>query len=501
MGEFLNAYKVDVDSVVIGLELNQSLRSQFRFPPLSPTEETQSPNTAHTSAQFKELKLSGSRESYQTKDYSALRDRIIALSEYTDAELVHEEVKEIASWLRQERNMGMKKGDVVVAQWTNKNDSKAKITYCRVLQWMNESTIKLHNGRSTVMVDAVQCQPLPMKVKESICRGHISQCILDHYQVVKENIMEKGGAFLLDHIFDTFEHEDGPRLRESLKNNGANLKVFDIEALKELSVVVENVDVVTLGQQEGFFQRCTKISSSYIDSISLPDICARDIDNIMSKLLNVKLQFVHFFTEVFNNISEQVKSNIVKLEQQCEQYLSGDRKNAMSTQWHNSVRECVNITLDRLGYAADAAPHDYISQPPSDIKLIEENLAILQCLLKNSDGNDELGSIARSLRARFYPQILDFEQGACEIASYKMGYTMCQEFEDLQAILDGEKGEFDKRIKDMLSDVVYLREMRRLEDNPMEKSRDIVPISGLVISSVARKEKEMQTILEVWQNI
>ena len=50
----------------------------------------------------------------------------------------------------------------------------------------------------------------------------------------------------------------------------------------------------------------------------------------------------------------------------------------------------------------------------------------------------------------------------------------------------------------LLDDLEYLFDMRRLEDNPREKSMHIVPISGLCVGRVVRLESEMRTVVEVW---
>ncbi len=74
--------------------------------------------------------------------------------------------------------------------------------------------------------------------------------------------------------------------------------------------------------------------------------------------------------------------------------------------------------------------------------------------------------------------------------------------EQLQAAVSSKRERavaFDERIHGVVDDLLYLKDMKRLEENPMEKSMHIVPISGLVVSSIVRKEKEMSTVLEVWE--
>ena len=54
------------------------------------------------------------------------------------------------------------------------------------------------------------------------------------------------------------------------------------------------------------------------------------------------------------------------------------------------------------------------------------------------------------------------------------------------------------RMSGLLADLAYLERMLHLELHPEQKSMDVVPVSGLVVSSLVRKESEMKTVLEVW---
>ncbi len=68
----------------------------------------------------------------------------------------------------------------------------------------------------------------------------------------------------------------------------------------------------------------------------------------------------------------------------------------------------------------------------------------------------------------------------------------------LRALLVDSQHVDAARFRSVLADCDYLRTMRRLEDNLGEHNPHIVPVSGLIMSSLVRKEKECLTILEVW---
>lgn len=169
---------------------------------------------------------------------------------------------------------------------------------------------------------------------------------------------------------------------------------------------------------------------------------------------------------------------------------------------------------------ASAAPHDYISQPPASLPAIRSNLAILQTLINNQDDSGELAQIASVLRAIVYPVCERFIDDALSVVADQLQFRLvrsmagcwlfgsfltrqCQSSESdalaqVQAQLEGCQHGDVARFRSVVADCEYLRTMRRLEENLSEHNPHIVPVSGLIMSSLVRKEKECLTILEVW---
>jgi hypothetical protein len=52
--------------------------------------------------------------------------------------------------------------------------------------------------------------------------------------------------------------------------------------------------------------------------------------------------------------------------------------------------------------------------------------------------------------------------------------------------------------RNLISDLAYFEDMRRLEAHPEEKTLDCVPITGLLIGSFMRMKVQHETCLEVW---
>jgi hypothetical protein len=74
--------------------------------------------------------------------------------------------------------------------------------------------------------------------------------------------------------------------------------------------------------------------------------------------------------------------------------------------------------------------------------------------------------------------------------------------EKIAGAIEHSEGWTDNQIRDevaaLLRDIHHLEEMKRLEENPHEKSFHVVPISGLVIGFFMRIENELKTVLELW---
>ncbi|EGG17549.1 hypothetical protein DFA_08545 [Cavenderia fasciculata] len=115
--------------------------------------------------------------------------------------------------------------------------------------------------------------------------------------------------------------------------------------------------------------------------------------------------------------------------------------------------------------------------------------------------------LVRELKEEIYPVIGEFIKKAriviCEhfdIQPSEFHNTLCTK------LLDEQKKQpahlHDQQtiiwIEDMLSDLVYLQEMQRLEDAKNEKVLNIVPIGGLVMNTFARLENELNTVVELW---
>ncbi|EFA81775.1 hypothetical protein PPL_05770 [Heterostelium album PN500] len=114
-------------------------------------------------------------------------------------------------------------------------------------------------------------------------------------------------------------------------------------------------------------------------------------------------------------------------------------------------------------------------------------------------------NLIKELREEIYPIIDNFIKKAHIVLCEHFNIDIAEfNVEKVSAMLAETRDATDPQItvwiEDMLSDLGYLSEMKRLEDSKTEKSLHIVPIGGLVMGTFARLENELNTVVELWDN-
>jgi len=56
-------------------------------------------------------------------------------------------------------------------------------------------------------------------------------------------------------------------------------------------------------------------------------------------------------------------------------------------------------------------------------------------------------------------------------------------------------------IERVLGEITYAQKMKQLENFAEKTEKDVVPISGLIVGRIMRLENELQTVLEVWDQV
>eukprot|EP01094_Clydonella_sp_ATCC50884_P013098 TRINITY_DN2336_c0_g1_i1.p1 TRINITY_DN2336_c0_g1~~TRINITY_DN2336_c0_g1_i1.p1 ORF type:complete len:1008 (+),score=287.45 TRINITY_DN2336_c0_g1_i1:266-3289(+) len=191
-----------------------------------------------------------------------------------------------------------------------------------------------------------------------------------------------------------------------------------------------------------------------------------------------------------------------------QQWIDGTRKNELVSWWLDAIEEKVLAFLDKLGYQYKAMPENYVEDAPDDLEAIRTNTRILKDVL--TPGEDKFGvqTLIKRIQGMVGPKIDEFVDNGLYILSEKFGRTI-----DDRTMAEAEKelkenpDLFDpvelEWIDDLMKDINYLQEMRRMEDPEYAKHNEvsfhIVPLSGLTLGVLVRLENECKTILELWE--
>ncbi|EGC30109.1 hypothetical protein DICPUDRAFT_99631, partial [Dictyostelium purpureum] len=251
-----------------------------------------------------------------------------------------------------------------------------------------------------------------------------------------------------------------------------------------------------------------------------------------------------------NQIYGEIEMALDKFEFEKLQYLNANRKNEITEWWLKTIEsKCLDF-LEKRYFKPSAIPDNYIEQAPNNIFDIFENLKIIKLVLSPSENQKQvllqmmeeqqqqeviaatnnINSNGQGLRKRsntpqlqqpqketlnfspvelieqlkseIYPIIDDFIKRSHAVFCDILNVDNLNDNNSIKDLLNERKPSMKSnlfsQLEDLLSDLEYLEEMKRLEANPEATSFHIVPISGLVIGFFARIENELKTIIELY---
>lgn len=192
------------------------------------------------------------------------------------------------------------------------------------------------------------------------------------------------------------------------------------------------------------------------------------------------------------------------------QFINGTRKEKLTAWWLSKIDVATRGFLDEKHYDDKAIPVDYISEPPADLEPIKKNLSIIENILHPVDGNQDARNLADTLKVVIYEKINNFIDNVGVLLGDMLDFdpeTFSVDVANaaLQKKKDSMESSLFSCIGDMIKDVDYLLEMQEME-NP-EKNHNsggglvlsnVVPISGLIMSTFFRRENVLRTILELY---
>ena len=218
-----------------------------------------------------------------------------------------------------------------------------------------------------------------------------------------------------------------------------------------------------------------------------------------------------------------------KIDSAKDAILTGHRKKVVTEKWLQLIDESVLNFLTARGFSPDSIPSDYISQPPSDLLVIQAQHHLLQQILDPADDLYGIRAFVASLRDEIREIVDEYIFDVISVLFACLSVTSTappspasvipllqlehyiQTFELQLTAFSSDSPppspEEHAKYQAVIADLRYLSQMLLLESEigsapsaarKLEISH-VVPISGLIMSKFHIIEQELATVLEVWQ--
>ena len=233
----------------------------------------------------------------------------------------------------------------------------------------------------------------------------------------------------------------------------------------------------------------------------------------MPTLAKRRQELYDVYIQAILAISRQIAGNcsgcLDQLKLNRRDLLSGKTKNELVEWWLSEIENSMNELLNSFGFHFDALPENYILEPPSNFKLVTENLSILDSINSSS----KLNVYIENLKNKIYPQIESFlinskavlsAQLALDLRSFHDVNKLCELFKEKEDELRKDDASLADWIEDAIEDIRYLTEMKKLEDPEYAATNSnphIVSVTGLCYAVFARLTNELKTATELWEHL
>lgn len=204
---------------------------------------------------------------------------------------------------------------------------------------------------------------------------------------------------------------------------------------------------------------------------------------------------------------------LAAMQQHARDVVEGVRTGATKrelTRWYlDLVHREADALLAAHGFAADAVPANYTEQPPACMAAVRRNQQICHALLAGRETlPDVAAALARTCRT-VYARLDAFVLDTMQVLRQDMGLAArADSLDDVPAFVAAAQARaasaeaaaepLARSWRDATRDIEYISEMHRRENMAGGASKDIVPVSGLLLGRLTRIENEMQTVALIW---
>ncbi|PRP88348.1 hypothetical protein PROFUN_03262 [Planoprotostelium fungivorum] len=192
--------------------------------------------------------------------------------------------------------------------------------------------------------------------------------------------------------------------------------------------------------------------------------------------------------------------------------LTGNVLNQMNQWWLELIEGRVNHFLEQYNFDLNAIPPDYAEKRPESMGAITRNRQLLKGILDEFNGarqrkmageaaqENEVDILIQGLKGEIYPVIEEYQETIriilCDYFDHET-FDM-EKFERRFSIQTKEEMVQGKKMKHLMEDLKLLDKMKTLEDQTERASKDVVPISGLIINIFVRCQMDLEQVTVMW---
>jgi len=338
-------------------------------------------------------------------------------------------------------------------------------------------------------------------------------------------------------------------MMELVANATAQLTMADLTPLRRMSATFQRLQD---GPPTDFYESMDRLGLAKLDALEAEPPVGIFVPTRQKAIADLRrFPFSSLAKTRIQKHAVNCASALEQLHIDRRNLLRGERKQQLTVWWLGAIRSRCYALLEAQGFVFDAVPADYINEPPADLAVVKSNLLVLRRVLNLKDDIYDVKSMLRQVCDEIYPRIdqyiSDAEAIIIDLLKDKehesasslpcLDTTTCswskpptfrstknqlplgtldqaRARERAQALVDAGvlTTELASNIDGVLKDLDYLLEMKVMEQRTQEQQRsggsasgdgklvmsNVVPISGLVMSSFYRLENEMNTVLELW---
>eukprot|EP01117_Protostelium_nocturnum_P000779 TRINITY_DN1098_c0_g1_i1.p1 TRINITY_DN1098_c0_g1~~TRINITY_DN1098_c0_g1_i1.p1 ORF type:complete len:452 (+),score=112.66 TRINITY_DN1098_c0_g1_i1:140-1357(+) len=192
--------------------------------------------------------------------------------------------------------------------------------------------------------------------------------------------------------------------------------------------------------------------------------------------------------------------------------LSGNVLNQMNSWWLELIETKVKKFLTQYNFDHNAIPDDYAERRPDSMVAIKRNGQLIKGILsefaesrqKNQNGQlyvkTEVDLLIEGLKLEIYPVIDDYMETIkiilCDYLDKELEEYNTESF---GRRLENESDAFGLKMKRLFEDIQLLERMKQLEDQNEKSSKDIVPVTGLIINIFIRCQMDLEQVVTLWK--